>query len=233
LSEKGVKKLEKYLNKGYSIYFLGLKDPNKMGELFYDGKFNEELKDGNVEQQVTFISKNKDGEIFLGAILSEEKYSDERLFTTLIASTWNRRNDYNYSKKKAEFSFIEKVTNKVYASNDADFNIGSKWKNVYPWTQYSVDTGFGTQTEWKAGFYLTDSTDGQNYYAMAIETAMDPDTSATTSKLRYISDADSNGQANKLKSYAPKVSPSSNTLSFNIGGSYSKSGVAKGSIGAS
>lgn len=233
LSKNGVKKLDKYLNKGYSIYFLGLKDLNILKELFTDVKSHEELKESQVGQQVAFLTRNMNGETFTGSILSDRSYTDERMLKTITASTWNRRNDFKYTKKKAEISFIDKVANKVYASNGSDFTIGSKWRSVFPWTQYTLDTIKGTQTEWKAAFYLTDPKDGQNYYAMAIEAAMDPDSGISSRELNYYSDANSNGQANQLRQYNPKANPTSSTISFNVGGSYSQAGGTTGSIGAS
>ncbi len=148
------------------------------------------------------------------------------------------KNDKNYTRQP-------KADQNIAHANGNDFSIGNSWKNVRSWQQNTYWTDFGSLVEWRAGYYLTNPSDNKNYYAVAIESGMSPknncqvilpgndDSYCASDRLTYWSQANAYNQQNLLKSYAPKSTPSSNTVSFSIGGNYSKSSGASGSIGAS
>ena len=106
----------------------------------------------------------------------------------------------------------------VYAETGNSFTIGSSWKCVFGWNQYiwSTSSNWGTYGEWKAGYRLLNSTDGKKYWAMAIEGCMAPNQSIAnvySSSLYYYSHADRD-QANLLRSYSPKASPTTSTMTL-------------------
>lgn len=225
LNKKDYKKLDKFLDKGYTIYFLGLTDFNILNELFVGANVSEEMKGNETTYNLksAYVSKNKLGEYFIGFILANKEldYSSENVIETMLSSTWNRRNDSNYTRKGANAKGIASLNQKVYASSPADFSIGNSWRVVYSGTQYILNTDYGDYTEWKTAYYLTQAKDGRDYYAMTLEGEMAPGGGNHFSmKLQYKSDADSNGQANLMREHKPNTTPSTYTWSFSLGGSY-------------
>jgi len=237
LTSKGVEKIEKLLNNGCSVYFIGLEDVNILTKLFTTSTSYETTKDSDTKQIAGFITKNKKGEVFIGHFISKESIGNENVSNSLLVSAWNRRNDFNYTKKGAMSSFISSLTQKVSAAGDF-FTIGSQWRIVFGWQNYVFNTSYGDMSEWKSAYYLTDSIDGKDYWAMALQAGMAPypgsgDYLHFSKTLNYFSDADSNGQANKLWSdYQPKTKPSSSTWEFSLGASLSQSKIEP-TIGAS
>jgi hypothetical protein len=202
---------------------------------------NETIVDGD-KQQASFVSKNKDGEYFFGHFFSKESYSSANLIKKLIASTWNRRNDKNYTRTKKDSAFSKTFTNIANSSSGSSFNIGSSWACKVGWTQYNFDVdetssmNIGSYSEWKAAYYLTNSVDGKDYYALAIESCMAPNQSSTIDSgsdyLNIYSDLKLNQTGQLLRTYAPTQNPSTNTYSYNIGESLSKTS-SSASVGAS
>jgi hypothetical protein len=239
LLNNDIKLLVKYLDQGYSIYFLGLEDLNILRTKFA-GQESSETVNNNVPK-AAFVTKNRDGEYFFGYFFSNYSYTDSNFINTLIASTWNRRNDINYTRKhKSESALSKIITNVAYANSGSSFSIGSSWSQKVSWTQYNFEVAglvtqrAGAYTEWKAGYYLTNSTDGKDYYALVMESCMAPNNGYDTSSdyLRIYSDLTKNQSGQLLKSYAPTQSPSSNTYTFNIGSSLSKTS-STANVGAS
>ncbi len=232
--ENGVQDLDKYLDEGYTLYFLGLEDINVLSEKFTGDSAKETIVNGD-KQIISYVSKNLDGEYFFGHYFSSKKYTEKEVLKSIVASAWNRRNDLHYTRKEQNSDFSDLFTTKVKANSGEDFTIGTGWSCRFGWNQYNFSTDNGNYTEWKAGFYLTRPVDGKDYYAIAMESCMAPyNTSGDYSSdyLRIYSDLKKNKSGQLLRSYAPKQSPSSSTFSFNIGGSYSKDGPS-GGIGAS
>ena len=213
-----------------------MEDLTAIKKAFTNAKFEEESKDSIFHHRIGFITKNQKGEYFTGHILSDKKYNDTQVINSALSETWNRRNDIKYTRKQKTEKTALSLLNKVKANSGDDFSIGSSWDQVFGWTKYDYTTDFGNYSEWKAAFYLTDSKDGNDYYAMAFDAAMDPEKNISYSgipiadELNYYSDADSNGQDNQLRSYAPQSAPTSSTYSFSIGSPLSLSGA---SVGAS
>lgn len=236
LKSENIEKLEQLLNDGYSIFYLDMEDLTAIKKAFTNAKFEEESKDSIFHPRIGFITKNQKGEYFTGHILSDKKYNDTQVINSALSETWNRRNDIKYTRKQKTEKTALSLLNKVKANSGDDFSIGSSWDQVFGWTKYDYTTDFGNYSEWKAAFYLTDSKDGNDYYAMAFDAAMDPEKNISYSgipiadELNYYSDADSNGQDNQLRSYAPQSAPTSSTYSFSIGSPLSLSGA---SVGAS
>lgn len=243
LLNNNIKLLDEYLDKGYSIYFLGLQDLNVISEKFTGQKSYETINDGNV-QKAAFVTKNMDGEYFFGHFFSDNSYKDDDFINSLRSSTWNRRNDRNYTRKHKTESALSKIlTNVAYANSGNSFSIGSSWSQKVSWSQYNFDVGnllpsikAGSYTEWKAAYYLTNSSDGKDYYALVMESCMDPNSSgsqdASSDYLNIYSDLKLNKSGQLLKSYAPTQSPSTSTYSFNIGSSLGKTS-STANIGAS
>ena len=221
LDRERIAEVETYLDQGYSVYFLGLSDPSILGQLLIDERYSE-VNLGEIQQEIAFVTKNKLGEYFLGAICSSSE-SKGSLLKTLLASTWNRRNDWALSRQPHEKKMSGILDGKVAAASGEDFTIGNDWACRFGWQQYVINTTYGNYTEWKAAFYLTNPVDGKNYYAMAIEGSMDPSTySDCANTINYQSDSDGYGQNNLLRSYKPTASPSSNTYSFTLGSNLGK-----------
>lgn len=222
LKSSSANDIERYLDKGYSVYLYGISDLHLLSTVLLGTNYAEESADEMTEQQVVaFVTKNKNGEYFFGHIFSEESADSENVISAVLASTWNRRNDYNYTRSKHTAAFMSSLSSSVNASSGDDFSIGSSWRCVFGWNQYiwTVPDNWGTYGEWKAGFYLTNSTDGKKYWAMAIEGCMSPNQSMSnvySKSLYYDSHADCNGQANLLRAYSPKTSPTSNTMNLSV-----------------
>lgn len=233
-------KLNKYLDHGYSLYFLGLTDLNILSNKFIGSSANETITNG-YQQTVSYVSKNSEGEYFFGHYFSDKPYNDKNVIKDLVTSTWNRRNDIHYTRKNKDSIFSNLFAQKVEASSGSSFSIGSSWSCKFGWNQYNFSVTdrlgyFGTignYTEWKAGYYLTNPVDGKDYYAIAMESCMAPtSTNYTSDYLRVRCPVSNNASGQLLRDYAPKQGPSSSTFSFNIGSNFSKTGPS-GSIGAS
>lgn len=221
LNKDGIKDIERYLDRGFSVYFIGLDDPSILGKLLMDESFSE-TADGENKQKIAFVTKNRLGEYFFGAICSEPE-AESSLDESLLASTWNRRNDRNAVRRKAESQLPAILDDKVEASSGDDFSIGNDWVCRFGWYQYVIHTTYGDYTEWKAAFYLTNPIDGADYYAMSIEGGMDPAYSTDSAySINYMSDSDNYGQNNQLRSYKPTASPTSNTYTFSLGSNLGK-----------
>lgn len=239
LQQDSTDELENLLNKGYSLYFFGIEELHLLSKRLINSNYEEELLEDSLKntQVVTFVTKNKSGEYFFGHIFSETGQINESVKNVVLASAWNRRNDYNYTRENKTTQFASLFNEKVEASYGDDFSIGSKWDCVFGWNQYNWTTSnsWGTYSEWKAGFYLADPIDTHDYWAMAIEGAMQPNQYVFlpgyyyhSKSLYYDSHADCNGQINLLRSYSPKASPSSDTMTLSVG-----LGVTGASIAAS
>ena len=171
-------------------------------------------------------------------IQTNSQYTSKDVLETILTSSWNRRNDIKYTRSEKTAYFQNLLAQKVYADSGSTYSIGSGWACKFGWSQYILTTYSGDYTEWKAAYYLEHPVDGKDYYAMALEGAMDPKDDEPwpfvnhSSNLNYYSTANGNGQSNLLKSYAPVSKPSSYTWTFSIGGSLAESGYG-GDIGAS
>lgn len=247
LTPEGKQEMDKYLDMGYSIYFIGLEDENVLNRLFTGEKSTMELDPASTaKQKVAFVTKNKNGEYFFGHILSSKDATDNDVLSTALTSSWNRKNDLNYTRKHKNEKFSNIFTAKVSADSGNSFTIGSDWRQLYGWTQVIVpcywnkggigQDRFGDYVEWRGGFYLNTPKDGKNYYAMAFEHGMSPasrswyQSTVASSSLSCNSHADA-FQSNLLMQYAPKTKPSSSTVTFKIGNSFT-SNPSLGSIEA-
>ncbi len=234
--KSNIKKLDNYLDKGYTIYFLGLEDLNILSEKFTGNTSKDTLVEGDT-QKAAFITKNKEGEYFFGHFISNESHYSKNMIEKIAASTWNRRNDHKYTRQKKNSKFSAMFTNKTFADSGNSFTIGTGWTCKYSWNQYNFDVidsynyKLGSYTEWKAGFYLSTPVDGKDYYALAIEGCMAPAVAGSFYSSDYLRYYGNQGPTQLLRQYAPTQSPATNTYTFSVGGSYNK--TPTGTLGAS
>lgn len=230
LSPEGVSEINALMDQGFSILFIGLDDINALRKAFtnQDAYEEDETPDNSYQPRIGYISKNKNGEVFIGHTISEKDPYHPRILERALSNTWNQKNYYEYTRKPQEEAFTDNLMNEAEANNGSDFTIGSDWDNVFSWTKYDWETDYGFYTEWKAGWYLTTPVDNNNYFALSFEGAMDPNcnvsscNNAAASSLNYNSKGERySGDHHELRTYAPKSSPSSSTYTFGIGGGYS------------
>ncbi len=228
--ESSINKLDNYLDKGYTLYFLGLEDLNILSEKFAGNTSKDTLVEGDT-QKAAFVTKNKEGEYFFGHFISKDLYYSKSVLEKITASTWNRRNDHKYTRQKKNSKFSAMFTNQANADSGNSFTIGTGWVNKFSWSQYSFDVKdstnakVGSYTEWKAGFYLSTPVDGKDYYAIALEGCMAPTEAGSVYTSDYLRYYGTQASSQLLRQYAPNQSPSSNTFSFKIGGSYNKNPI--------
>ncbi len=214
--------LKKMLEKGISVYFVGLKDMNILRHKFSTTKVKEESLDKLPDFQ--FITQNSKGDYFIGfghfyGLSSKEKQE------AMLASAWNRKNDLKYSgamkKETVQSQLNEKLSSiispVVYAS-DSDFSINYKWSGYSGgWDTFEHYSTYGDVNEWRAFYYYDDGSD--HYYAIAASTYMTPNSSknGTCRKLEIEVDCDYYQSNNEIFRYAPEIAPTSDEYEFSIG----------------
>jgi hypothetical protein len=230
-NEKNIGKIQTILSKGYTtVFFL---EPENVDELrkTYTGYDTKVIEDANNNQKpyIFYISKNKAGEYFTGVIYSHEMNNE--VLKSALASSWNRRNDWKYTRKTPDI----KKSNVAYAEGGATFSIGSTWRCVRSWELVEYSTTFrggvayndkGRFSEWRGVFYCTNSVDGKDYYAYATEVGMLPVTGSTyCDKFWYQSESNAI-VPDAIRNYQPRAVPSESTYTFNVGAGIAKDGLS-------
>ncbi|MDT3698786.1 MAG: hypothetical protein RO469_05100 [Thermincola sp.] len=228
---KNISEVKRMLSKGVSFYFIGLEDSNLISKTFVSDKYKKESLDGPPDYQ--FITQNKNGEYFVGLGYFHD-LTKEQKFETLLASSWNRRNDLTYTgpatQEKIDNSLREKLgsaikISKAFAGGES-YDLGASWTPKSGWTNVEHSSGNGNLEEWYRLLYFNDGYD--DYYAIASEFHLSPLGGGWADKLIVQADADMYQSTNELFKYAPYTSPSSSTFSFNI-----NAGTSGTSVGAS
>jgi hypothetical protein len=228
---KNVSEVKQMLKQGISFYFIGLEDTDLIRETFTSYKSKKESLDSPPDYQ--FITQNKNGEYFIGEGYFHD-LTDEQEFETLLASSWNRRNDLKYTgpitQAEIDNSLREKLMSAIKipvasASGDS-YSIGSSWNQKTGWVNVEHSSGNGNLEEWYKLLHFNDGYD--DYYSIASEFNLSPLGGAWSTKLNVQADADKYQTDNELFRYGPTTSPSSSTFSFNI-----DAGTTGASVGAS
>jgi hypothetical protein len=228
---KNVSEVKQMLKQGISFYFIGFEDTDFIRETFTSYKSKKESLDGPPDYQ--FITQNKNGEYFIGEGYFHD-LTDEQEFETLLASSWNRRNDLKYTgpitQAEIDNSLREKLMSAikipVASASGNSFTIGDSWTPKTGWVNVEHSSGNGNLEEWYKLLHFNDGTD--DYYSIASEFNLSPLGGAYANHLKVQADADKYQTDNELFRSAPTTSPDSNTFSFNI-----SAGTTGASVGAS
>ncbi|UFJ39480.1 hypothetical protein LOK74_15630 [Brevibacillus humidisoli] len=237
LSKESFKKLDKFLDKGYSIHFKtdSLDLYTKLYEITSSGDHavpEKRLKEGQ-EQIYLALSKTKSGKYVRGAAFARDHPSDEEVNKLIIVNAWHRQKDHEVSHimKLDETKF--RLLNTARAEDFDEFNVENGW-DEWGWNYENDYSSFGDARFWYQFADLWDES-GDAYIGYMGQAHIDPDNDDVsdpeyeTDQFEFQIDFDhfnDEGYDNHAFDYDPKQSPEKTTWQYSVGGGLS--GVVSG-----